>query len=283
MAQPVRLDAPHDEEELGSPLREVAYRLLGSLAESDVAVRAARERLDGPAADLPLPSISAIGAICLHALRSREAYPWRVPDFVVRDAASSVRGGPPPLGGSVGIAPYVALEDLTPEQRVAVVLRDDYAVPVDEISPIVGCSAAETERLVDTGRARRSACPTPDTDLAGQHKVVGAYVRAAKRGDVEAVVSLLHEDVRLRSDAGGHVFSQTLDADVASVARRGVMLCRIRSRVVPVLVNGAAGVLFVDQGDVLSVVAWTVVDGRIAEIDNLLDPRRIAALALPAF
>lgn len=286
MAQTVQLVPSFDEqfEEHRRLLRAVAFRLLGSIAASDAAIGTAWERLDPEqreATDVRSRLVSATAAMSLDVLRTRETFAWHVPDVFVSDLDERSPDELAFLGGSVGVAPYVALDDLTPEQRTAFVLHDDFDVPLGEISTILGCSTTETERLVGEGRVLFSACPVPDADVASQHKVVNTYMRATKRRDLDTAMGLLHEDIRMRSDAGEHALSAIVSSDPETVARRAIMLGRVPSRVVPVLVNGAAGVVMVGL-NVLSVLAMTVVDGRIAQINTLHGPERIAALNLPS-
>jgi DNA-directed RNA polymerase specialized sigma24 family protein len=271
-------------EEHATRLRGLAFRLLGELRAADDAVEQVRSRWWGCSSaptDARAWSTRAMGEICLGVLRTRVPSTWHVPDVVVTDGDAHPERDSALLSGSVGAAHYVALETLSAKERVAFVLHDVADVPFADVGDLIGEPAATAERLAAVGRDRVGAAPAPDADLAGQRQVVKGYFRAAGQGDVDAVRAFLHDDVVLRADAGPHAISDVV-TDVASVARRVIMFSRIPSRAIPALVNGAAGVVVVAQGTVASVVAVTVVRGRIAEIDALVDPARIAGLDLSA-
>lgn len=266
-------------------LRALAFRLTGSVRESEAAVEAARTQLDGQGLPDALRAglITATARHCLTTLRSLEHHEWHVPDVVVSDADGHTPEQLALLGGATGVALFVALDTLSPEERVASVLRDGAGVAYDEIGELLDVSARAAESLAGAGRERVSAAPETDVPLLSQRRLVRAYYREAKRGDADAVRGLLHEGgVTLRSDAGEHAISTMVD-DPETVARRAVMFARVPTTSIPALVNGAAGAAIVGGGQVTAVVGMTVVGDRIAEIDFLADPTRLAGLDLPTF
>ena len=264
------------------PPRAAAFRLLGSVEQADAVVQEAQARLGTSGAAGLDRELITIADLCLDRLRDREIPEWHVPDVVVIDADEHGPEDAALLGGSVGVALYTALDGLSPEERVAFVLHDSAGVPFDQVGEVVGVSATAAEHLAAVARDRIGHAPIPDAELAHQLVVVTAYFRAVKRGDLEGTRALLHDDVVVRSDAGEHAFS-ALVTDAATAAHRAVMFGRIRTRMLPALVNDAAGVVVVAHGEVLSVVAVTVVGDRIAEIDALHDPQRLATMGLSAF
>jgi RNA polymerase sigma-70 factor (ECF subfamily) len=209
-----------------------------------------------------------------------------VPEPIV----SAGTGGEPEqealLADSVGLALQVVLETLAPAERLAFVLHDMFAMPFDEIAPMVGRSPAAARQLASRARRRvQTAANVPDPDLGRQWQVVDAFMDAARNRDFEALVALLDPDVVLRADAG------TTRGAAASRVLRGAQAVAhgaafFSSRPAPdrvmrrSLVNGAAGVVVVEQGRVVSVMGFTVAGGRIVEMDVLADPERLARLDL---
>ncbi|MGK5640286.1 sigma-70 family RNA polymerase sigma factor [Streptomyces sp. URMC 126] len=278
-------------EEHRSHLRAVAYRMLGSLAEADDAVQEAWLRLSrvdaGEVGNLGGWLTTVVGRVCLDMLRSRTARReepmeerLRLPDPVV----SGVDGVDPEqealLADSLGLALLVVLESLAPAERLAFVLHDMFAVPFDEIGPVVGRTPAAARQLASRARRRvQGAAPAPDPDISRQRRVVDAFLAAARGGDLEALVNLLDPDVVARSDSGpSRAFSVVRGAE--AVARRASRFARVAEAARPALVNGAAGVIAMLRGAPFSVMAFTVVEDRIVALDILTDRERLAALDL---
>ena len=283
-------------------LRALAYRMLGSPSEAEDAVQEAWLRLDrsssGGIENLGGWLTTVVGRVCLNMLRSRgtrREEPLEKP----RDMHSGLRVVPDPIVGradstdpeqealladSVGLALLVVLETLTPAERLAFVLHDTFAMPFDEIAPIVGRSPAATRQLASRARRRvRGATAVPDADLARQQEVVGAFLTAAREGDFGALLTVLDPDVVLRADTGGPPREVR---GARAVANQALTFSRLGgpgrvSR--PVLVNGAAGVVSQDpDGRPFSVMGFTVSGGRIVEIDILANPERLSKLDLSA-
>ena len=269
-------------------LRAVAYRLLGSLTDAEDAVQETWLRLarTDPATvdNLDAWLTTVVARVSLNALRSRAArredpLDVRLPDPVV-DADDPAHAAV--LADSVGLALLVVLDTLSPAERLAFVLHDMFGVPFDEIGPLGDRSPAAARQLASRARRRvRGQAPVPDPDLARQRAVVDAFLAAARDGDLDALIAVLHPDAVLRSDAGTARSRHTVVfSGATTVAAQATTFGRLFPYARPVLVNGAAGVL-VSAGDrPLSVMAFTVTGGRIAAVDVIADPRRLAALGL---
>jgi RNA polymerase sigma-70 factor, ECF subfamily len=275
-------------EEHRSHLRAVAYRMLGSVSEADDAVQEAWLRLSRSDAteieNLGGWLTTVVARVSLNMLRSRktraeeplEAY---VPDPVVSRADGVDPEHEAVLADSVGLALLVVLETLTPPERLAFVLHDMFAVPFDEIAAIVDRSPAAARQLASRARRRVQGAPTePDPDLARQREVVDAFFAAARDGDFERLVAVLHPDVVLRADGGAEGALVVRGAE--AVAGRALMFARLHPFVRPALVNGAAGVVVVPEGRPFSVMGFTVAGGRIVAIDALSDAERLGTLDL---
>jgi hypothetical protein len=160
------------------------------------------------------------------------------------------------------------------------VLHDMFAVPFDEIAPIVGRSPAAARQLASRARRRvQGAAKEPDPDVARQRKVVDAFFAAARDGDFDALVAVLDPEVVLRAD-GGETAESVIVRGAENVAGRALMFAHMHPYLRPALVNGAAGVVVAPEGRPFAVMGFTVVDGRIVEIDALADPERLGRLDL---
>ena len=269
-------------------LRAVAYRMLGSLSEADDAVQEAWLRLSRSDADeienLRAWLTTVVARVSLDMLQSRkrrreDAFPDEMPEPIVSSADGSDPEHESLLADSVGLALLVVLESLSPAERLAFVLHDMFAVPFDEIAPIVGRSEPATRKLASRARNRvRGQAPVPDPDPARQREVVDAFLAASREGDFEALMALLAPDVVLRADGGGPGGGPALlrgREAVSAQARR----FSARSRYArPVLVNGSVGALVEMNGRVLAVMGVTVTDGLIAEMDIVTSPERLGRL-----
>ena len=172
------------------------------------------------------------------------------------------------------------LETLTPAERLAFVLHDMFAVPFEEIAPIVGRSPEATRQLASRARRRvRGADPVPDADLSAQWEVVEAFIAAAREGEFDALVAVLDSDVVLRAD-GGLTGPSRHVRGAEAVAGQALLWSRVDLTMRRVLVNGAAGIITFLHGRPFSIAAVTVKNGKLAEIDFLADPERIARLDL---
>lgn len=277
-------------------LRAVAYRMLGSLSEAEDAVQEAWLRLSRSDADavenLGGWLTTVVGRVCLDMLRSRttqredplhdEDGRVRLPDPVVSRADSLDPEQEVLLADSVGIALMVVLETLPPAERLTFVLHDLFAVPFDEIAPVLGRTAAATRQLASRGRRRvQGVVPAPDPDPARLRAVVDAFLAASRGGDFAALVDVLDPEVVARSD-GGALLPSLVRRGAAEVASQAITFARLAEAARPVLVNGLPGVVALAESRAMSVMAFTVRDGRIIALDILTDPERLARIDLGA-
>jgi RNA polymerase sigma-70 factor (ECF subfamily) len=274
-------------------LRAVAYRMLGSLSEADDAVQEAWLKLSRTDADevrnLGGWLTTVVGRVCLDMLRSRtsrreEPMDAFVPDPVVSPLARIDPEQEVLLADSVGLALLVVLETLEPAERLAFVLHDMFAVPFDDIAPVVGRSSAATRQLASRARRRvQGAAPEPERDVTRQKQVLDAFLAASRGGDFEALVSVLDPDVVLRADSGplvGGAAASKVVRGAAAVARQALTFARFAASSRLVLVNGEVGVVATIDGQPLSVMGVTVADGKIVALHILADPERLARLDL---
>jgi RNA polymerase sigma-70 factor (ECF subfamily) len=270
-------------------LRAVAYRMLGSLSEADDAVQDAWLRVSradtSEVENLRGWLTTIVARVALNVLRTRrrrreQPLDVRVPDPIIDPADGTNPEHEALLADSVGLALLVVLEQLTPAERLAFVLHDMFAVPFDEIAPIVERSPEATRQLASRARRRvRGAAPAPDADLTAQWEVVEAFLAAARGGDFDALVAVLDPDVVLRADGGLTGLSQHLQG-AETVARQALLWSRVDLTLRRALVNGAAGMVTFLHGQPFSIAAVTIRNAKIVEIDFLADPERIAQLDL---
>jgi RNA polymerase sigma-70 factor (ECF subfamily) len=277
-------------EEQRPHLRAVAYRMLGSLSEADDAVQDAWLRLTrsdrSDVENLRAWLTTVVARVALNMLRSRrtrgeQPLDMRVPDPIIDPADGTDPEHEALLADSVGLALLIVLETLTPPERLAFVLHDMFAVPFDEIARIVERSPEATRQLASRARRRvRGAEPGPDVDLHAQWEVVDAFIAAARGGDFDALVAVLDPDVVLRSDGGRIAGLSRYVVGAEAVAGQAMMWARVDLTRRRALVNGAAGMVVYREGEPFSICAVTVKNGRLAELDFLADPERIAQLDL---
>jgi RNA polymerase sigma factor (sigma-70 family) len=274
-------------EEHRTRLRAVAYRMLGSLPEADEAVQDAWLRLSRSGVEgvenLGGWLTTIVARVCLNALQARKARPeqpagLRMPDPVVSREGETDPENQALLADSVGLALLVVLDTLAPGERLAFVLHDMFDLPFEQIAPMVGCSATAARQLASRARRRvRGAAGAPiERDLGRQREVVDAFFAAGRAGDFEALVRVLHPDVVLRSDVP-KIGEQRGATQVARLALSGA---RGGGTIVPVVVNGAAGVLILAKGKLVTVMGFTVAAGKIVEIDGIADPKRLRRIDL---
>jgi RNA polymerase sigma factor (sigma-70 family) len=268
-------------------LRAVAYRMLGSLTEADDAVQESWIRLnrsDASAVENLGGWLTTVTArVCLDVLRSRRSRKEDPLDALGNEPVPD-RGTVDPeqeseLADSVGLALLVVLETLAPPERLAFVLHDMFAVPFDEIAPIVGRSPAATRQLASRARRRVQGVRTvPDADLGRQREVVDAFLAAARGGDFDALLAALDPDVVFRSDATAtppgtpREFRGSRDVATQFMGRAA----RARSA----LVDGAVGVVVVPRGHLLMVLKVSIRDARITEIEAVADPDHLERIDL---
>src|SRR5512132_381751 len=275
-------------EEHRTRLRAVAYRMLGSLSEADDAVQETWLRLSRIDSDevenLGGWLTTVVARVSLNILRSRrslreEPLDLRMPEPIVDRADGTDPEHEAILADSVGLALLVVLETLNPAERLAFVLHDMFGVPFDEIAPIVGRTPDAARQLASRARRRVRGAPlNEDIGLARQREVVDAFLAASRAGDFEALVAVLDPDVVFRADTGpGSRLARSPLEGAEPVARqvleRGRPLAGLAR---PALVNGAAGLVVGRPGRPIAVVGFTIAHGRIAAIDLITDPEKLA-------
>jgi RNA polymerase sigma-70 factor, ECF subfamily len=272
-------------------LRAVAYRLLGSMADADDAVQEAWLRLDRAESNgAEIENLSAwlttvVARISLNALRSRKLREAediddvRMPDPVIAPADTEPEAEAL-VADSVGLALFVVLETLTPAERLAFVLHDVFSVPFDQIAELLERTPEATRQLASRARRRvRGSAPEPDS-IGAQREVVEAFFAAGRDGDFERLVELFHPDAVMRVDLGPRASRATARAEGREAVLRRATLVGGRAREVgadvqPATVNGVAGAVVVEEGAPVAVMAFTVIEGRIAGMDIIGDPDRV--------
>jgi RNA polymerase sigma-70 factor (ECF subfamily) len=275
-------------------LQAVAYRMLGSVTEADDALQEAWIRLSRADTDdvdnLGGWLTTVVARVSLDMLRSRRS---RQEDYVgswLPEPIVSLDDETNPeqeaiLADSVGLALLVVLETLTPAERLAFVLHDMFAVPFEEIAPIVGRTPAAARQLASRGRRRvQGAEPNPDTDVRGQREIVDAFLAASRAGDFDALLAVLDPDVVFRADPGkiralARLPITGAEAVATEILSRGSRFAPLAR---PALVNGTAGVVVGPEDKPFAVVGFTVARGRIVAIDLITNPDKLRGLAARA-
>jgi RNA polymerase sigma-70 factor (ECF subfamily) len=275
-------------EEHRGHLRAVAYQILGSAAEADDAVQDAWIRLNRSSTseveNLRGWLTTIVARVALTMLRSRTARSEDPLDMSVpRPAQGGDDTGDPEhqaiLSDSVGLALLVVLDSLAPNERLAFVLHDMFAVPFEEIAPIVDRSPAAARKLASRARRRvQGAAPPPGTDLARQREIVRAFLAASRRGDFSALLEILHPDAVLRADraamgmgASGLVHGASAVADTLSGRA-------LHARAA--LIDGVPGALWAQADRPRVAFAFTISSGRITEINLIANSEHLHTLDL---
>jgi RNA polymerase sigma factor (sigma-70 family) len=260
-----------------SRLRAVAYRTLGSASEADDAVQEAWLRLSRSDPDsienLGGWLTTAVARVCLNMLQARREQPagMYLPESAVTGADGIDPEGEALLADSIGPALLVILHTLAPAERLAFVLHDMFAVPFDDIAPIVGRSPSAARQLASRARRRvQGAAPVLDADLTRQRAIVDAFLTAARRGDFDPLLEALDPDVVVLSDGAEAV------RGAAAVAGRALTFARFAQVTLPALVNGAVGAINAAEGRPVTLMAFTITGSRIVAIDLIDNPGRIA-------
>jgi len=270
----------------------VAYNMLGSVAEAEDAVQRAWERLSRSDADaindMRAWLTTVVGRICIDMLRARQtrredyAGVW-LPEPLVVEPAEDGPEYQAEIADSVGLAMLVVLESLSPAERLAFVLHDVFGMSFGEVGQIIGRREEAARQLASRARRRVRAAPQPDRDAAVQRRAVDAFMAAAREGDFDALLRILAPDAALRFDLGPDreplptlAGSQAIADHVRHNAPRFIRHAH------PVLVNGAFGLLFGTRQDPISVLAFTVINGQVAELNLIADPAKLRHLAVRA-
>jgi RNA polymerase sigma-70 factor (ECF subfamily) len=274
-----------------SRLRAVAYRILGSTGEAEEAVQEAWIRLDradqGEIENLGGWLTTVVGRISLDMLRKRTAHreepaPVRLPDPIVDSVDGTTPENEAVIADSVGLAMQVVIETLGPAERLAYVLHDMFAVPFDQIAPVIERSPDATRQLASRARRRvADGDPEPDLDPGLQRKAAEAFITASREGEFEALVAVLDPDVVLRT-ARGHPPTPIVARGAETVAQRAQAYGRLDLELHEVLINGAVGYFATRDGVPFSIGAFTVRNGKIADLIFLTDRERLEQLDLRA-
>ena len=279
-----------DEFELHRPhLQAVAHRMLGSIDQAEDAVQEAWVRLsrrpEGEIENTRAWLTTVVGRICIDMLRLRQARredPFGVwlAEPVVSEHDEATPENEALRADSVGLALLVVLETLSPPERLAFVLHDMFGVPFEDIAPVVDRTPAAARQLASRARRRvRGGSAGPAPDPTRQREVAAAFLAAARGGDFEALVSLLHPDVVFRIDAGRRtrpgpdvIHGATAVAEeVAAQGPRYASMCRLA------IVDGAIGIVALSQSGPVAVAGLTLVEGQISSIDLVLDPKKLTS------
>jgi RNA polymerase sigma-70 factor (ECF subfamily) len=228
-----------------------------------------------------------VARVCLNMLRSRnvrreESLDVHIPDPIITPERELQPEEEALLADSVGLALQIVLDRLAPAERLAFVLHDMFGLPFEEIAPMVGRTPAAARQLASRARrrVRGAEIPTPDADLTRQRQVVDAFFAAARGGDFDTLVAMLHPDVVLRADFGPRrAGASTVIHGAAAVARQARSGANPAAVLHPALVNGAAGMVISLRGRPFAVMAFTVAQGQIVEIDVIADPDRVGRVA----
>jgi RNA polymerase sigma-70 factor (ECF subfamily) len=280
LAEQFEVNRPH--------LETVAYRMLGSLSEAEDAVQESWLRLSrvdtGTINNLGGWLTTVVARVCLDMLRSRKSRREESLDLDSSEPLVSLDDGSDPeheavMADSVGLALLVVLETLTPAERIAFVLHDLFAVPFEEIGPIVGRSTMAARQLASRARRRVQKKPaSPGNDQKRQREVVDAFLSASRNGDFKALLSLLDENVVLRADratvetgAEKELLGAAAVADTFSGRAKAARLA---------LVDGAVGAVWSQGGQPRVVFNFTLKGGKIALIELLADPARLREMDL---
>ena len=268
-------------------LRAVAYRMLGSSAEADDAVQEAWLRLSrtgvGGVENLGGWLTTIVARVSLNMLRSRTLRREEPMDPPATGQPVAPPNGTDPeheavLADSVGLALLVVLDTLTPAERLAFVLHDMFAVPFEEIAPIVERSPVATRQLASRARRRvQEAGPgDPPGEISRRREVVAAFLAASREGDFDALLTMLDPDIVLRAD--GTAAQMGTDAEaIGPRAVAGIFSGRAKA-LRPALIDGAPGAVWTYRGETRVVFAFTFAGGTITAIEQIADPERIARL-----
>ncbi|MFE7468022.1 sigma-70 family RNA polymerase sigma factor [Streptomyces sp. NPDC057499] len=269
-------------------LTAVAHRVLGSHADADDAVQEAWLRLSrqdaGTIGNLGGWLTTVVGRISLDLLRSRGTRPALSFDDGLPEVTVTLDDGPGPeelvaLGDSVGLALLTVLDSLRPDERLAFVLHDVFAVPHGEIGTILGKSADATKMLTSRARRKVRTARRSEGERQQQREVVGAFMAAAREGRFERLLEVLHPEVEFTVHAAEGRFVTIGATEVAGRARVAAASALGRAATV----DGLPGIIaWNPDGTPLSVLAFVVTDGRVTGMTAVVDPAALARMDLPA-
>ncbi len=266
-------------------LQAAAYRMLGSLSEAEDAVQEAWFRLSRSDSsgieNLGGWLTAVVSRVCLDMLRSRrsrreDSIESRLTETIASRESTCDPEREALLSEEVGVALMVVLDRLSPAERVAYVLHDIFAMSFAEIAAVLGKSEAATRQLASRSRRRiRGAEMSRGAELSGHRELVSAFLAAARAGDFESLLTMLDPDVALRDDRGTGVPRVTRGAEALARQVSGKAQSAQAA-----LVDGEPGAIAAPRGRLLYVLRFTIVSGKIAEVDLISDVDRIRGLEL---
>ncbi|MFC4122806.1 sigma-70 family RNA polymerase sigma factor [Nonomuraea zeae] len=274
-----------------SHLRAVAFRMLGSVSEADDALQDAwlrASRADvGQVQNIAGWLTTVVARVCLNMLRSRgnrheEPLDIQAADPLLGPASIGNPEQEVVMADSVGVALLVVLDTLSPAERLAFVLRDLFAVPFEEIAPMLERSPEATRQLASRARRRvKGAEPAPHVDSSQQREIVEAFLSATRGQDFRALITLLHPEVVLRADKAVMLTAEPVVVRHAEPVAKGAMAAMQRAQFAGVaLIDGAAGLVMAVRGRLRVVLSFTVADGLITAIDVIAEADRLDRLNL---
>jgi RNA polymerase sigma-70 factor (ECF subfamily) len=259
-------------------LRAVAYRMLGSTSEVDDAVQETWLRLNrsdtSSVENLGGWLTTVVARVCLDMLRSRKSRREEpMGPHVPEPAADDENGRDTELADSVGAALLVVLETLAPAERLAFVLHDMFAVPFEEIAPIVGRTPAAARQLASRARRRVQGTPPPDSDFSRQRKIVDAFLKASRDGDFEGLLAVLDPDVVFRADQAAQRLGSL--AEIRGAMGVAATFKGRAQAAKPALVDGALALAVIFGGQLRIVLRLTITGDRISAVQAVADAERI--------
>jgi RNA polymerase sigma factor (sigma-70 family) len=269
-------------------LRDVAYRMLGSLAEADDAVQETWLRLDrAEPTDVANPRgwlTTVVSRICLDMLRARTSRREEALDpGADRPTSAETAEQELMLADSVGLALLVVLDKLDPAERLAFVLHDLFGVPFDEIAPIVSRTPDATRQLASRARRRVQGSPPPDTELASQRQVVDTFITVLRSGDLAGLIAILDPEIVLGADVTG-TLSELRGRDL--VARTwttgATAFAKFAHLMTVAVIDGSVGLVMAPKGRLVRALRFTFEGGVIARADIIGDRARLDALEIVA-
>ncbi|WP_327106764.1 sigma-70 family RNA polymerase sigma factor [Nonomuraea glycinis] len=272
-------------------LRAVAFRMLGSLSEADDALQDAwlrASRADvSQVRNIAGWLTTVVARVCLNMLRSRgsrheEPLDIQAADPLLGPAATGNPEQEVVMADSVGVALLLVLDTLGPAERLAFVLHDLFAVPFEEIAPMLERSPEATRQLASRARRRvRGAAPAPHADLTRRREIVEAFLAATRGRNFHALITLLHPDVTLRADKSVMLTAEPVLVHGAEPVAKGAMAAMQRAQFTgPALIDGAVGLVMAPHRHLRVALTFTIVDGLITAIDVIAEPDRLDRLDL---
>jgi len=262
-------------------LRAVAYRLLGSMSDADDAVQEAWLRLSrsdtAEVENLRGWLTTVVARVSLDMLRARRTRRLEPLDERLAGPADADPEQQAILAEAVGLALLVVLDRLTPAERVAFVLHDVFAVPFEEIAPVVGRTPAAARQLASRARRRvQGEAAVPEADPGRRRALVDAFLAAARSGDFSALLAVLDPSVMMRADPAAVRLGATREVRGAD-ALVGFFAGRAQGARRAVL-DGEPGAAWVVGGRPRVAFAFTISEGRVAAIELIADPERLGRM-----